>query len=69
MGNWTFGLAGLACLAMMALVCLPMAAGGIRGWWDRRGTAPVPPPADSAAGEHDAAPPTHLSTPDSPRVR
>jgi len=69
MGNWTFGLAGLACLAMMGLVCLPMAAGSIRGWWRRRGTAPVPSPADSAVGEHGAAPPTHLSTPGSQRFR
>jgi hypothetical protein len=39
MGNWTFGLAGLACLALMAAFCRPMVIGGIRGWW---GAVPRP---------------------------
>jgi len=39
MGNWTFGLAGLACLALMAAFCRPMVIVGIRGWW---GAVPRP---------------------------
>ena len=66
--NWSLGLAGLACLAMMALVCLPMALGGLRRWWRRRGPA-VTPRAGPAVDAHGIASFTDSSTLDSRSVR
>jgi hypothetical protein len=41
MGTVSFGL-GLLCAAMMALMCLPMAVGMIRGWRRRPRTGAPP---------------------------
>jgi len=55
MGRWTFGLAGLACAAMVAFMRLPMAAGMIRSRWRRRHPNAAGRPLAGRAAEQPAS--------------